>query len=79
MLLAEDLPLSPFCVASLRKTLGTTQFKQLCAECDVPWEDVEGVLRRRDFEVREEGRRLDRRPAPRSAPPAPRPPASKEA
>ena len=38
------LPLSPFCLASLRKTMGATQLQALCEECDVPWGEVEGAL-----------------------------------
>ena len=53
MLLVKDLPLSPFCMASLRKTLGNTQLQQLCRECDVPWRDVEKVIARNAQEQEE--------------------------
>ena len=46
MLLDTELPLSPFCVASLRKTLGATQLAALCDDCKVPRADVEAVLAR---------------------------------
>jgi len=44
MLLDRRLPLSSFCLLSLRKTLGATQLRVLVSECNVAWEDVEATL-----------------------------------
>ena len=44
MLLDEQLPLSPFCVLSLRRTIGEAQFKVLAKECGVRWADIKACL-----------------------------------
>lgn len=48
MLLDKQLPLSPFCVISLRKAVGATQLKALAQSCEVPWSEVEAVLAKSD-------------------------------
>ena len=45
MLEQTALPLSPFCVSSLRKALGATNLKALCAETGVAWEAVQACLK----------------------------------
>ena len=44
MLLSRRMELSPFCLTSLRKSLGGRQLQQLCDECGVAWKDAEAAL-----------------------------------
>lgn len=43
---SSGLPLSPFCLASLRRSIGINGLQQLARECDVRWDDVEAALAR---------------------------------
>ena len=44
MLLDEAVSLSPFCMASLRRSLGNKQLQSLCKECGVSWAAAEAAL-----------------------------------
>ena len=44
MLSDREMPLSSFCLTSLRKTLGTNKLQELCAEVGVAWQEAEIVL-----------------------------------